>query len=214
MSFFVRIVQYLPVLVPLISLLGCFLGVCYFKKLHFRYRMLVFLLFYSLMNEGFSYFSALFWGSNLVFLTLYSSVELILIYLFLREDITQKKKTDILFSGIMLFNLYEIFSTDYQNFNMFQTYSRTLNSFFLLALLIFVIFKQLNKDQFDVSNKLYFALPFYLTINAILFTPLNLLINYNDIGVFIVWTINILNVIVFFSFLIYQIWKLGKTQII
>lgn len=200
-------------LLPIITLIGIILGIYYFKNLNKAKRILVYLLIFSLTSEIFSYISAKLFGSNLIFLNIYGIIELSLIYCYLRTNaLSFKKKFDIGYLILLLFNIYELFNIDYQNFDMFQAYSRSINSIFLLVTSIIIIIDKLNKDKFDPSNKIYFALPCFLVVNALLYLPMNILINFKDIRVFIVWFANTLNITIFFSIIIYQIWKFGKVQ--
>lgn len=200
-------------ILPLTTFIGIIVGIYYYKNLNKAKRILIYLLINSLFIEILSYISAKFFGSNLIFLNIYAIIELSLIYLFLRTNFFPYKKAfDIAYFILLLFNIYELLNIDYQNFDMFQSYSRSLNSIFLLITSIVVIIDKLNKDKFDPSNKIYFALPCFLVVNALLYLPLNVLINYKDIRVYIVWVTNSLNISIFYSIIIYQIWKFGRAQ--
>ncbi len=200
-------------LLPIITFVGIIVGLYYFKKLNSGFKTLTFLLMYSLLSEILSYASAKIFGSNLIFLNTYAIAELILIYIFLKTyKNPYSKYFDFIFSLLILFNIYEIINIDYTNFDMFQAYSRSINSIFLLVTSLVIIVEKLKQDQFEPSNKILYALLSYLVINSLLFLPLNILINYKDIRVYVVWIVNVLNISVFFSIIIYQIWKFGRLQ--
>lgn len=201
------------IILPVITIIGIIIGFFYFKKINSAKRILLYLLIASLGTEILSYISARLFGSNLIFLNMYAIIELTLIYSFLRTNtFSLRKFFDIGYLILMMFNIYELMNIDYQNFDMFQAYSRSLNSIFLLIAAIVIIIDKLNKDAFDPSNKIYYALPFFLVVNALLYLPMNILINFKDIRVYIVWLANTLNISIFFSIIIYQIWKLGRVQ--
>lgn len=203
----------LTLLLPLTTFIGIIMGIYYYKKLNKAKRILIFLLVASLSIEVFSYISAKLIGSNLIFLNIYAMIELSLIYSYLRTNTFPYRKVfDFAYLILFAFNVYELINIDYQNFDMFQSYSRSINSIFLLITSIVLIIDKLNKDKFDPSNKIYFALPCFLVVNALLYLPINVLINYKDIRVYVVWITNSLNISIFFSIIIYQTWKFGRTQ--
>ena len=213
MSIYFAFINNFYYLLPIITFVGLIIGLYYFKKLNSGFRTLTFLLIYSFINDILSYASAKFFGSNLIFLNTYAIAELILIYIFLK---TYKKPNskyfNFIFSLLILFNIYEIVNIDYTNFDIFQAYSRSINSIFLLVTSLAIIVEKLKQDQFEPSNKILYALLSYLVITSLLFLPLNILINFKDIRVYVVWVVNVLNVSVFFSIIIYQIWKFGRLQ--
>lgn len=213
MQFLYKIINLSTFLVPLLCIVGFIIGMYNYKKLTTDYKILTFLFLYTLANEIFSYVTAIYLGSNLFFISIYALAELFFLYSFLRlQKKRNKKYFDFLFALLIAFNFYEIFNVNFLNFDLFQTYSRSLNSIFLLGTGLLIILHKLNKEEFDASNKLLIALPCFVTINALIYLPLNVLINYKDISVYVVWFVNVLNLIVFFSIIIYQIWKFGKIQ--
>lgn len=208
-----KIAEYLTITVPIICLTGTIAGLYYFRYLKKEQKILFYLLIYSILNETFSYILAKTTGSNLIFISIYGIVEFVLIYyyLYLQSD-KISKKIALFILPILFFNIYEFYKIDYLNFELFQTYSKSVNSIFLLITVIIIIIQKLKNDTFDLSNKLFLALPCFLAINAILFLPINILINFMDIRVFIVWIINTINIAVFFLIITLHLWKFGRIQ--
>ena len=134
MQILFQIINYSTFVIPILCIIGFTFGIYNFKKLKTEYKFFTFLFLYALVNETLSYVTAIYLGSNLFFMSIYSIAELFFLYNFLRlQKEKNKKYYDITFAILIAFNLYEIFNVNFLNFDIFQTYSRSLNSIFLLG---------------------------------------------------------------------------------
>lgn len=210
---FDEIIAYFSLLVPIIALIGVIIGAFTFKSQHRTMRPLIFLLASSFGVEVFSHFAAKYYGSNLIFINIYALIEFVFLFLFVKDNIRQRKKYfNYIFFAILLFNFYEIIIVDYKNFDMFQIYSRTINSIYILTVAMLVILAKISEDNLHKLNRIYYLLPLVMVVNSLLYLPLNILINYTNIRVFIVWFVNSINYLVFFSFITFQLWKSGRIR--
>lgn len=201
---------------PIIIVIGLIMGFYVLKNKDKRssslLKILAFLLG-SLLIDILSRLSSKFLGSNLFFINIYSLFELIILFYYLKTKKRLFPKWYIfVFFALIAFNLYELLTVDFINFMEFQSYSKTINSLFLLIVTITLILNIIRFDRDDLMNSILFILPIYLTINAIIGLPLNLLVNFIDETVYYMWWVNCLNVITFYSVIIFSIWKFGKTR--
>lgn len=98
--------------------------------------------------------------------------------------------------------MYEIVIIDFYDFALFQTYSKSINSIFLLLIIINKIISNLKKEVVHKNIKTQLFLIFFLTLGTILNLPTNLLINYKSITVYVIYLINIINYIMLYVVLI------------
>lgn len=212
MDFFYLISNSLSYITPIISLCGIFIGVFYNKKLFDRKNSYIFyfFLFNTLIDISSRIYSSIV-GSNLIFINIYALFSLIIFFLFLNTFQTKKNKIfDYIFYLLIAYNIYELFTINYQEFEMYQSYSNTINSIFLLILIVKQFQENINFNSID--TKIRILLLSYFSINSLLNLPLNLLINYTDDSIFLIWLFNMINSIVLYCFLIYYLWKCGKIQ--
>lgn len=213
MELLYQIIDYISFVTPIILLIGVF-SYIYVKNKTNTNRLILYLFLFGLIIDILSRIFAKIYNNNLIFINIYTIIDLIILYLIIKENSTNfKKYYHLIFSLVVLFNLYEFTSINFSNPIEYQSYSKSLNSIFLLFLSLIQIIKAINLDL--TNNKKYSILIFlciYLTFSAFLNIPINFLINYSNYTIFIIWLINSININLFYSYLIYYIWKSGKTQ--
>lgn|GEM_PF-2821542 len=209
------IIDILSYISPVILLIGCLIAMPILKKYPKSklVRLFTLLLIFSFLNDISSRISAFYFGSNLIFINSYYFIELLLIFLFINDkDNNYKNPFFRTFLFVVLFNIYEFFTVDFNDFLKFQSYSKSINALFLLIVSISVIIKKIQDEKLLGLHKIIYLLPIYLTINALFGLPLNILVNYNYETIYYIWLINNINSITFYIVLIYTLWKFGKIQ--
>jgi uncharacterized membrane protein len=108
---------------------------------------------------------------------------------------------------------YFIFGT--LDIKQFQPYSKIVDNFIIIVMALVFYYEKMNSfNETKWSNfKLNTAILIYFTINAIVFLPFNFIINEN-IGVrFYIWTVNVVIILLFYSYLTILIWKNSRRAI-
>ena len=158
--------------------------------------------------------------TNIIMLPIFSLVEL-LYFMHLYNRYLLKKPSKILIGlgsiGIIYicveFLQYFVFNT--LNIKQFQPYSKIVDNFIIIVMALVFYYQKINSfNETKWSNfKLNTAILIYFTINAIVFLPFNFIINEN-IGVrFYIWTINVIIILLFYSYLTFLVWKNGRRAI-
>lgn len=203
-----NIITYLS---PIILLIGSIMGITF--TLQKKYNVIVLTIYFiaHLFIDSISRICSILYGSNLIFINLYALCNLIILYFFINSFNSQKSKiSSLIFYFLIAFNLYELLTLNFKQFELYQSYSNTINSIFLLILIVLQFQKNININS--IHTKIRILLLSYFSINSLLNLPLNLLINYTDDSIFLIWLFNMINTIVLYCFLIYYLWKCGKIQ--
>lgn len=212
MELIYQIIDYLSYTTPIILLAGFFL--CIYLKNKSKTNQLILLLFIlGLSIDILSRIFARLYNNNLVFINIYNIVDLVILFLIIKSNSPNFKKGYWVFFVLILFyNFYDLFSIDFNKPLEYQSYSRSINSIFLLFISLLQLVKDIISNEFDQNKQLLIYLAIFLILNAFLNIPINFLINYSNYTIFIIWLINTININFFYSYLIYYIWKSGKIQ--
>ena len=136
----------------------------------------------------------------------------LMLYLYFSNNIKRLNWGAFVYGAVILLNLYEFVFTDFSNEVTYQCYSKPLNTLVLFVHFIFIILKNVENGIQNIDTKFSNLLLLYLAVNCIVNLPLNILVNYNDTLIFVVWIINCFNVIILYSSLLWYILK-AKPQI-
>jgi len=200
---------------PLIAVLGGFFGLKYYNKLDNNLKPLVFLLLLGFANDYLSRIFGIVFESNLHFFNTYAFIELVLMYAYLISFLKKSKQIfNVFFVLLMLFNIYEFIFIDFFSIVDFQVYSRVFNCVFLLILNFFILIKNLENETIEKVDYIFFLLPCYFAISTVLSLPVNFLVNYVDIKIFLIWLFNNFLFCFFYGLIFYQIWKFGNKKIL
>lgn len=207
-----QIIDYISLISPIILLIGIFVFISNKNKsITSKYIFILFLC--GLIIDILSRFLAKKYNNNLICINLYRIIELIILYQIIKKNSTDFKPfINYILALLIFFNLFEIYEIDFLNHLEYQSYSIAINSIFLLFLCLNQLIKDINSEDTHNQNKLFLFLSLYFILNAFLNLPINFLINYNNYIIFIIWLINIINITILYSYLVYQLWKNGKTQ--
>lgn len=199
-------------LVPLILISGIILGIYYYAAIELKYRYFILYFGICLLIDIVSRIAGNFYGNNLLFLVVFSLLELLFFYKFYRTCFF-KRKVPRHFVATLIACIYmtgEIYLLSTTRPEEFQSYSKTLGSFIILLMIIDFLFEMLNKKQLN-NDLLKFnsILIIYFSINLIFFLPVNFLINAPSYIKFYFWFVHLIVTILFYLFIMIGIWKNG-----
>ena len=212
MEYFYAIVSYFSFLSPIVLTIGIIL--CFYYKFQTKEIKTVGLFFiFSLLIDFMSRMFGYKVGNNLFFINCYNTLELIFLYLIIKQNSQRVLSfVHVIFLIILGFNIYEFFSTEYLDHTQYQNYSNTVNSLFLLILSLTQMIQELKTDKIEFSKSIFVYLSIYLVFRTFLNLPINFIINYDDYLILVIWLINILNISSFYGYLLSYIWKNGRTH--
>jgi len=109
----------------------------------------------------------------------------------------------------------QYFVFDTLNLKQFQPYCKIADNFIVIIMALVFYYQKMNSfNETKWTNfKLNTAVLIYFTINTIIYIPFNFIIN-ETIGVRLyIWTVNIVIILLFYSYLTILIWKNGRRVI-
>lgn len=215
MDTFSNFLDILSFFTPVILLIGLIVFPFKYTKLNKAAKVIGFFMLVALVNTVIMTIYSSMYENNLVFINIYSFIELIalMLYLYFSNNIKRLNWGAFVYCAVILLNLYEFVFTDFSNEVTYQCYSKPLNTLVLFVHFIFIILKNVENGIQNIDTKFSNLLLLYLAVNCIVNLPLNILVNYNDTLIFVVWIINCVNVIILYSSLVWYIFK-AKPQII
>lgn len=200
---------------PLILGFGIVLGFKYYKSLDAVNRLLLFYIIVSLAFDLLSRIIGEINGNNLILWPLLGLMELLIFSKLYLKLIQGKKRVLTLLAAIgAVYMLAEIAFIDSGNQTSFQPYSKVVASFLIVLMVCIYFLQQIKQEQKIVKPHLYlnFAILIFFALNLVLLVPLNFLINQaSDLTFYVLFIYMIVNLI-FYTYLIYFIWKNGKNQ--
>lgn len=211
MDLFYYIISYISFISPIILIMG--VVCCIFHRVKsIKLRTIGLFFLCSLLIDILSRFIAYKTGNNLFLINCYNMIELIFLYLIIKQNSPSlSSKINLIFLIILGYNFYEIYTSEYLDHTQYQNYSNTVNSLFLLILSLNQILQDLKSDKITFSNNIFVYISIYLTFRTFLNLPINFIINYSDYLILIIWLFNIINISFFYSYLLSHLWKNGKT---
>lgn len=213
---FYEFIDTLTFLAPAASFTGVAAGIYYYRFLNPVYKMIGLYLIIALATDIFSRLYVLNYDNNLVFILIFSLLELLIfvcLYLifFLQQ---QRKLMLIVASAGVLFIIWEIFSLRFIQVEQFQSYSKVVDTFLIILLSIAFFFEKIkayDSKQWKLFRLNSIILTFF-SLNLIFFLPLNFMINENSGLKFYFWLANLIITILFYIFLTLEIWRNGLTR--
>lgn len=167
----------------------------------------------SLLNDLLSRIVSHYIQNNLLFINTYNIIEIICLFLIIKSNsINFHRYIKFLLLPILLYNFYELLFTDYLDYTNYQNYSNSINCIFLLIICFSQLVKHIKSENYSLNYQLYIYLIIYLTFSTFLNLPMNFFVTYNDNIIYVIWLTNIINVSAFYLFIVYLLWKNGKTQ--
>jgi len=211
---------YLGIFSAVLLALGVVVGLVVYNKLNALHKSIFVYLVLMLGIDWTSRAFTLIIGTNLVIIPIFSFVELLFFICFYNKYLLDKPNKVLIGSGcigliyiVAEFLQYFVFNT--LNLKQFQPYCKIADNFVIIIMaLVFYYQKMNNFNETKWTNfKLNTAILFYFTINAIIYIPFNFIIN-ETIGVRLyIWIVNVVVVILFYSYLTFLVWKSGRRAI-
>jgi len=215
---FSDILSFFTLLAPLILLTGVSVGIHFYKKVDVLRKTLTFYLFLMLLLDLSARFMGEVYGNNLVFIPIYGFFELFMFssfYYFLGIKDNLKIKI-LLFSILFLsfaFTLWEVIKVYNLPIVEFESYSKVISTLVIVLLSLGFFLEKIYMKK-DISPDMFMlnsGILLFYSLNLIIFLPIDFLINGNELK-FYFWLVNLIFTLAFYTFLIWSIWKNGKTQ--
>lgn len=197
---------------PLILIIGI---IVFYVKRTQKTSLKFFILFLilSLSNDLLSRVVSHYYQNNLMFINTYNIIEVVCLFLIIKANsINFSPYLKLILLGILFYNFYELVDTDYQDYSKYQNYSNSINCIFLLVVCFSQLIKHIKTEKYGLTYQLYIYLIIYLTFSTFLNLPMNFFVTYNSDIIYIIWLTNIINVSAFYTYIVYILWKNGKTQ--
>jgi hypothetical protein len=212
---FDRFLSLATLVVPLLLLFGISIGAYLKRHLEDRYRFLLIYLGMCLLIDVLSRIVGELYGNNLVFIIIFSLLELVFFYVYYRKFFFKRAVPIYTLITLLgsIFMLYEMAALKDVSPKEFQPYSKVICSFIIIVMSINCLFEKMADEQQDNAViKLNSAFVIYFSLNLIFFLPVNFLINVASSVKFYFWSANLLLTISFYGFLCKEIWKNGSTR--
>lgn len=212
---FNRLLSIGTLLVPLLLLFGIIAGAFYYRYLDKKNKLLVVYLSICLTIDILSRIAGEIYNNNLIFIVIFSLLELVFFYVYYRVCFFKKNITlyTVATSIASVYMIYEMFTLKDVEPIDFQPYSKVICSFIIIIMSINSLFENISKEQQDSTIvKLSSVFVIYFALNLIFFLPVNFLINVTSSVKFYFWFANLLLTVSLYIFLTKEIWKNGSTQ--
>jgi len=216
---FIEFANFLSQIPPVILTLGLVAGVFVFKSLDSLHRSLFWYMALMLGTDLAGRVLKFTHGNNLIVLPVYSLIELGFFVYFYNRFLLVKPNKILIGLGIVgaVYIIAEIlgyFVLNTLDIKQFQPYAKVLDNFLIIIMaLAFVQEKMANFKESGWGNfKLNTVILVFFTLTIIIFLPFNFLINGSSDVKFYFWIVNVIAVVLFYLFLISEIWKNGRTQ--
>ena len=199
---------------PLLLTLGIILGAFLYKQLDTVRRSII---FYMLMMLLVDIYSRFLWryGNNQITLLVYSLIEVVGVGYFYHRILLKKKYiiTFIINVLAVIYIIWELFSylfldSDVQHF---QPYAKVADNFVIIVLAFTFLYEKMNdfKESKWDNFRLNIAVLVFFTLSVLIFLPFNFLVNEKSGVKYYFWTGNVILLILFYGFLISEIWRNG-----
>lgn len=213
---FYDFIDYLTYLSPAALLLGITFGLWHFRSLDDAHKTVTLYLFISLLTDLLMRMFAYLFDNNLVFILIFSLVELALFaFLYFRLLLERRYPTLLILVLIgILFIGWELLNLKFFSIPQFQSYSKVVDTLLIVLLSITFFFECLRKEKDARWNffRLNAVILAFFSLNLIFFLPINFLINEKSNLKFYFWLGNLVATIAFYLFLTREIWKNGTTR--
>lgn len=188
------------------------IGINYYNYLN---KIGLILLFYLCINLTIDIIGKLMYYYEINNVTLFNIVgisEIIIFSIFYLNILKNKKLIYFLSSIGVIYSLVEIVLINSQNIVSFQSYAKVISAFIIITISLYYIMNQLLREKEIELKQLVFVIISYFSLELIFLLPLNFLVNNTSNLVVYIWLFRLSCNLLFYSFLIYTLWKNGKTQ--
>jgi hypothetical protein len=156
--------------------------------------------------------------NNQVILPLYSLTELAFFIYFYNKCMLSRRFTVVNALGALAVLYIAVeFLSDFVFYQIspaeFQPYAKVADNFIIILLALTFLYEKMStysESRWD-NFRLNMVVLVFFTLNTIIFLPFNFLVNENSGVKFYFWTGNVVLLVLFYSFMISEIWKDSKT---
>jgi hypothetical protein len=190
------------------------LSVIVYKKLDPLHKSLRTYLFLMLVVDITSKVLGRVYNNNLILLPIFSFVELAFFIYFYNVYLLKKRNYVLMgigLTGLMFiiaeFLQYFIFNT--LDIKQFQPYAKVTDNFIIVLMALTFYLQKMNdfrETKWD-NLRLNTVILIFFTLNAIMFLPYNFIINSTGDAKFYIWTINMIIMLLFYTYLAIAIWR-------
>lgn len=210
---FYQFLDYLTYLSPALLLTGIGIGMYRYKSLVLSHKMLLLYISVALCTDLTSRVYGHLFGNNLIFIILFSLLELI-IFTTLYQFCFFEKKSRTLFLLTLVasgFIVWELGSLHKINPKQFQSYSKVMDAFVILLFTLTYFFQKVGKYKTTQKEQLRLnaAILIFFSLHLLFFLPINFLINVSSGVKFYFWMANLVLTLFFYAFINWEIWKNG-----
>ncbi|AXG72925.1 hypothetical protein DVK85_01230 [Flavobacterium arcticum] len=200
---------------PVFLILGVLLGMLLYKRLNAIHKSIIYYFLAMLCVDLTGRFLAQY-GNNHVVLIVYSLVEVMGVGYFYYKFLLSKRYVPIFIVNILaiLYISWELFSYLFfkTDVKYFQPYAKVVDNFVVILLALTFLYEKMNdfKESRWDNFKLNIVVLVFFTLNTLIFLPFNFLVNESTGIKFYFWMGNLLIVLLFYGFLINEVWKNGR----
>ncbi|MFL9836254.1 hypothetical protein ABS768_02015 [Flavobacterium sp. ST-75] len=201
--------------VPIILIFGLGIGIYYYKFIKREYQLLLLYLGICLITDIISRILGVIYGNNLIFIVIFSFLELLFFSIYYQLAFFKRRiwVYTIISSIALMFIAWEIVNLWNVPPSEFQSYSRVISGFFIIAIAINYLFEKIEEKQKQSTLiKLNYAFIIFYSLHLIFFLPINFLINVPSSIKYYFWLANLLLTLTFYVYLGREIWRNGLTQ--
>ena len=205
----------ITLLSPIVLIGGLLLGLYLYKFLDTIHRNIVWylivMLFFDVISRMLGYS-----GNNLIILLVYSFFEMALFMYFYFKFLFKRRHWVLLGFGVIaaIYIIGEIIILNKTETSEFQSYSKVIDNFIVIMLALAFFHERINRyrDSKWTNFGLNTAILIFFTVNMFFFLPINFLINETSGLKHYFWIGNLFITVLFYLYLIWLIWKNGRTR--
>ncbi|WP_286911807.1 hypothetical protein [Flavobacterium sp. UBA4197] len=213
---FYQVLDYLTYLSPALLLSGIGIGLFRYKSLDISHKLIMLYFATALCTDLVSRIYGQLFGNNLIFIIVFSLLELI-VFSILYQFCFFEKKSRTLFALIAVaigFIIWELFSLQTISPQQFQSYSKVMDAFVIILLAITYFFQKVGRNKETPKDVLRMnaVILIFFSLHLLFFLPINFLINVSSELKFYFWCANLVITLLFYAFLNWEIWKNGLSR--
>ncbi len=196
------------------SFVGICTGIKYYKKLNYINKHLFFYLFAAFIADLLSRFLHATYNNTLILIPVFGFIELFIFSMIYNRLIFKNNRLFVLIIGLILaIIIIDIFTCNAYSPEKFQSFGRVLDGFTILFLSLYFYRDTLKNLNLNTKLiKLNTGVFLFFLLNSLWFLISNFLVKVNYKVMSYVWLINITTTPLFYSFLTFYIWKIGRSQ--
>ncbi|WP_417368176.1 hypothetical protein [Flavobacterium beibuense] len=212
---FSKFIKEITILSPIMLALSLVTGLFYYNFIKREYRLLLVYIGICLISDIISRIVAVIYGNNLILIVIFSFFELLFFSIYYQLAFFKRKiwVYTLITTIALIYIAWEIVDLWNVPPSEFQSYSRVISGFFIIAIAINYLFEKIEEKQKQSSLiKLNYAFIIFYSLHLIFFLPINFLINVPSSIKFYFWSANLLLIVTFYVYLGREIWRNGLTQ--